>query len=116
MLTGADDRLISVKEAATECGRNPETVRRWIWNGKLPAEKLGNQLFIRRSELTRFFRGAGEAAGQAPVNVAAKEDFLERAIALQERMKARGVEAFDAADLVRRMREERTNQLEQGMH
>lgn len=48
--------LISVREAATQCGRNAETVRRWIWAGKLPAEKLGNQLFIRRQDLAAYCR------------------------------------------------------------
>ncbi len=50
MASGTKDELISVREAARECGRNMETVRRWIWGGKLPAEKLGNQLFIKRSD------------------------------------------------------------------
>ena len=86
MTDGADDRLISVKEAATECGRNPETVRRWIWNGKLPAEKLGNQLFIRRHDLVSFCR----ETVAAPTGGKARPDFLERAIALQEKMKATG--------------------------
>jgi excisionase family DNA binding protein len=48
--------LISVREAAMECGRNMETVRRWIWAGKLPAEKLGNQLFIRKKDLAIYCR------------------------------------------------------------
>ena len=103
MATESEDRLISVKDAAAECGRNPETVRRWIWNGKLPAEKLGNQLFIRRHELTDFLR----ETVSSPVDGEAKPDFLERAMALQEKMKARGMEPFDAAEMVRKMREGR---------
>jgi excisionase family DNA binding protein len=51
MAVRTEDKLISVREAAIECGRNVETVRRWIWSGKLPAQKLGNQLFIKRSDL-----------------------------------------------------------------
>jgi excisionase family DNA binding protein len=51
MHNGEPDKLISVREAAKTCDRNPETIRRWIWQGKLPAEKLGNQLFIRQSAL-----------------------------------------------------------------
>jgi excisionase family DNA binding protein len=50
------DKLIGVKEAAQQCRRNPETVRRWIWSGKLPAEKLGNQYFIEKSALESFCR------------------------------------------------------------
>ena len=48
--------LIGVKEAALRCQRNPETIRRWIWSGKLPAEKLGNQLFIKTEALANFCR------------------------------------------------------------
>ena len=45
--------LITVREAARQCHRATETVRRWIWEGKLPAQKLGNQLFIKRADLAR---------------------------------------------------------------
>jgi len=52
--------LITVREAARVCRRTTETVRRWIWEGKLPAQKLGNQLFIKRGDLARLtLRGRG---------------------------------------------------------
>ncbi len=38
--------MITVPEAALRIGRNPETVRRWIREGKLPAQKVGTQHFI----------------------------------------------------------------------
>jgi excisionase family DNA binding protein len=50
------DDLINVREAANQCGRNAETVRRWIWGGKLPAQKIGNQLFINKQDLALFCR------------------------------------------------------------
>ncbi|MBL7209763.1 MAG: helix-turn-helix domain-containing protein [Dehalococcoidia bacterium] len=56
MAIEVDDKLVAVREAAAECGRNMETVRRWIWSGKLPAQKLGNQLFIKRTDLRSFYR------------------------------------------------------------
>ncbi|MDO8689134.1 MAG: helix-turn-helix domain-containing protein [Dehalococcoidia bacterium] len=43
--------LITIREAARECHRSPETVRRWVWGGKLHAEKVGNHLFVSRSDL-----------------------------------------------------------------
>lgn len=52
MLTQSD-KLIAVREAARKSGRTAETVRRWIWEGKLPAQKLGNQLFVREADLAR---------------------------------------------------------------
>jgi excisionase family DNA binding protein len=66
-----EDTLISVKDAARECGKNPETVRRWIWSGKLPAEKMGNQLFVRRKALASFLRESSGAAGSAELQAAA---------------------------------------------
>jgi excisionase family DNA binding protein len=43
--------LMTVREVARACHRSEETVRRWIWSGKLPARKLGNQLFARRADV-----------------------------------------------------------------
>jgi excisionase family DNA binding protein len=37
---------ISVREAARRTGRSPETVRRWIWSGRLPATKRGNTYYV----------------------------------------------------------------------
>jgi excisionase family DNA binding protein len=37
---------ITVPEAARRVGRNPETIRRWIWSGKLPSEKVGTQHLV----------------------------------------------------------------------
>lgn len=108
MPSGVNEELISVREAARECGRNAETVRRWIWAGKLPAEKLGNQLFIKRSDFASFCRETAIQKYQAEP----KPDFLERAVALQKRMKARGAKPINAAEEIRKMREERMNELE----
>jgi len=38
--------LLTVREVARACNRSEETVRRWIWSGRLPSRKLGNQHFI----------------------------------------------------------------------
>ena len=32
---------LSVREAASRAGRSEETIRRWIWSGRLPAAKRG---------------------------------------------------------------------------
>lgn len=49
-LSDPEERL-SVREVARACNRTEETIRRWIWSGKLPATKLGNQLFVKRQDL-----------------------------------------------------------------
>ena len=112
MATRTKGALISVREAARECGRNMETVRRWSWAGKLPAEKLGNQLVIKRSDLASYCRETAIRQYKAEP----KPDFLERAIALQNRIKARGGKPINAAEEIRKMREERMNELEQRLH
>jgi excisionase family DNA binding protein len=45
---------VDVNEAARMVGRSPETVRRWIWSGKLAAQKRGRRLMISRHELAAF--------------------------------------------------------------
>jgi len=47
----SDGQLLTVREVARRCQRSEETVRRWIWSGKLPAKKLGNQLFVQPADL-----------------------------------------------------------------
>ncbi len=38
--------MITVPEAARRTGRNPETVRRWIREGRLSSQKVGTQHLI----------------------------------------------------------------------
>ncbi len=42
---------LTVPEAARRVGRNPETIRRWIREGKLPARKIGTQHLIEERDL-----------------------------------------------------------------
>ncbi len=43
--------MLTVPEAAKRTGRNPETVRRWIREGKLRARKVGTQHVIEEQDL-----------------------------------------------------------------
>jgi excisionase family DNA binding protein len=60
MQTAASD-ILTVREAAVQVGRAPETIRRWIWSGRLAAHKRGNRLMVARQELERI-----AAAAQLP--------------------------------------------------
>ncbi len=110
MTPTAKEELISVREAARKCGRNMETVRRWIWSGKLPAEKLGNQLFIKKNDLASYCREKVVQYKAGP-----KTDFLQEAKAFQNKLRAKGVRPIDAAEEIRKMREERVNQIERSL-
>lgn len=102
----ANEELINIREAAKQCGRNPETVRRWIWSGKLRAEKLGNQLFIKRDDLASFCR----EVATAPYRAGARSDLVGRMRDLRERIRARAGN-FDVVADIEKMREERMNQI-----
>ena len=92
------EELVTVREAAKESGRNMETVRRWIWSGKLPAEKLGNQLFIKRSDWENFLKHINRQRDD-------RFKFIERATALRERIRARTGTNFDISALIEESRQ-----------
>jgi excisionase family DNA binding protein len=43
--------MLTVPQAATRTGRNPETIRRWIRSGRLPAQRVGTQHLIEENDL-----------------------------------------------------------------
>jgi uncharacterized protein len=51
--------MLTVAEAARLAGRNPETVRRWIREGKLTAWKVGSQHVIDVNDLTNTLADGG---------------------------------------------------------
>jgi excisionase family DNA binding protein len=48
--------MLTVPEAAKRTGRNPETIRRWIREGKLRARKVGTQHVIDEHDLEAMQR------------------------------------------------------------
>ncbi|MBA2609780.1 MAG: helix-turn-helix domain-containing protein [Actinobacteria bacterium] len=42
---------MTVMEVAKRLHKNPETIRRWIREGKLPAQKIGSQHFIEEGDV-----------------------------------------------------------------
>ena len=42
---------LSVLEAAAKYGVHPETVRRWAREGRIAAQKVGNMIFVRPSDV-----------------------------------------------------------------
>jgi excisionase family DNA binding protein len=81
--------MLTVRDAADEVGRTPETIRRWVWSGRLPASKSGNRLTVARDDLER-------AAGRASrSDLAAWVDQVAAQRAGEEQAETRS-----AADLV----------------
>ena len=50
--------MLTVPQAARRVGRNPETVRRWIREGRLRARKIGTQHIIEEEDLRALEREA----------------------------------------------------------
>lgn len=46
--------MITVPEAAKRAAKDPETIRRWIRSGRLPARKIGTQHVIEENDLDRL--------------------------------------------------------------
>lgn len=42
---------VDIRAAAALTGRSAETVRRWVWSGRLRARKRGKRLFVVRGDL-----------------------------------------------------------------
>ncbi len=52
--------MLTVPEAARRASRNPETIRRWIRAGRLPARKVGTQHVIEEHDLAELLDGGYE--------------------------------------------------------
>lgn len=48
---GNEGELLDVRHAAALVGRHPETVRRWVWSGRLAASRSGHRLLVARADL-----------------------------------------------------------------
>lgn len=48
--------VLAVREAAEYAGRTAETVRRWIWSGRLVARRDGHRLLVARPDLDALLR------------------------------------------------------------
>jgi len=64
--------MLTVPEAARRTGKNPETIRRWIREGKLRAHKVGTQHVFEEEDLAVAM---GESAGTLPLPPEWRETF-----------------------------------------
>lgn len=54
--------MLDVREAAQLARRTPETVRRWVWSGRLKARRHGNRLLVARREIESLLSGGSGPA------------------------------------------------------
>jgi len=85
--------MIGVREAARLSRRTPETVRRWVWSGRLEATKEGNRWYVSRAAVAALAGTAGES--EEGVGRPTLSEWVERATAGRT-----GSPGVSAADLV----------------
>ena len=78
--------MVDVREAAELSRRTPETIRRWVWSGRVHSVKNGNKLFVRRDDVA--------ADSDAPADEPALS-LLEWAKSLPRKSDATGASARD---------------------
>ena len=86
-----DETMIDVRRAAVLVGRHPETIRRWVWSGRLAARRRDNRLFVTREEVEAVAR---QGAPRSSLRAWADAARMARAPRRQARA------AASAADLV----------------
>jgi len=96
---GDEDELLEVRHAAALVGRHPETVRRWVWSGRLPARRSGHRLLVVRADL--------EALVRQGALVPTLAEWADRAAATRDRG-SQAASGPSAADLVIEDRKERS--------
>jgi excisionase family DNA binding protein len=90
--------MLEVREAASLVGKTPETVRRWVWSGRIHAVKRSNRLLLPRDEVWAAAGGGDRASARQP---SLREWAAEAAKTSQHRR------AVSASDLVLADRAER---------
>lgn len=58
--------LVDIRTAARLAGRSPETIRRWVWSGRILAHRQGNRLLVSRPDIVRL---AAARAGQTALSL-----------------------------------------------
>ena len=86
------EEMLDVRAAAALAGRHPETIRRWVWSGRITARRQGNRLLVAREDVEAL-----TAPRATPAMSLAT--WVDRARALRQAAGAKGART-SAADLV----------------
>lgn len=131
-----EEEYLTVAEAAALLRVAPSTIRRWIREGDVPAHRLGRRrVGLRRHDLSQLIKpvqaeealSRDTAGDDDPERIKRRkltDEEVERGLAAMDRaerhakelLAARGGELFpDSAEVIHRMRQERTRQLVEAM-
>jgi excisionase family DNA binding protein len=103
--------MLTVPEAARRAGRSPETIRRWIWSGRLPSEKVGNQHLVDAEALDSIVTPSRppRALDREPLPAVGGEwgDWLRRLETFHGELRRKGLRFPPSADLLAESRSRR---------
>jgi excisionase family DNA binding protein len=119
------ERFLSSVQASQLLGINPDTMRRYLREGKVRALRLGKDWKIPESSLSDLAKGGRLAKGGKPIapasastpapgdKAAKMRAFLKLADELRPMIESgtRHVESFDAAEMIRDSHDERDREL-----
>jgi excisionase family DNA binding protein len=89
---------LTVRQAARRAGRSEETIRRWIWSGRLPAVKRGTSYRIDVVRLEQVVIELDEGSAQPATTSVSWEEWLAAVAKWKAGVKA--TPGASAADLV----------------
>ena len=95
---------LTVPDVAELLQVNPQTVRRWIWKGKLPHIKVGHTIRVPKSELSGMATHRQEHRADAPPQASAA-DVSAQLDAACEQIRAHCGEVEDSVKVLARVRE-----------
>ena len=95
-----DDEYLTVNEIAEHLKLNPQTLRNWIDQNRLPAVRIGRRVRVRRADLDRILaEGTTATATPSPPTAAPTEAIDELAHALEARAACSAASATRRAEL-----------------
>lgn len=88
--------MLDVREAASLAHRTPETIRRWVWSGRLTARRHGNRLLLAKEQVEKL---AGDRGDHSAERRSARMTLAEW-VTLAQRTRGHGAPGVSARDLV----------------
>lgn len=80
---GWDNEYLTVNEIAAHLKLNPQTLRNWIDQGRLPAVRIGRCIRVRRADLDRLLEHGITSPGREPSLAMAAQARVELTDALE---------------------------------
>ena len=104
-----NDEYLTVSDVAELFQVNPQTVRRWIWKGKLPHVKVGGTVRIPKSGLDSMTTFTPDRVKTSKLSQASRQtsatDIITQLEAVRNQIRTHSGEIEDSINVLARLRE-----------